>query len=52
MTALDPALGRFLRAGAVIPAHPLALTAEHKIDERHTPISRMMNLSPHIWRSG
>jgi len=35
MAALDPALGRFLRAGTVIPAHPLALTAEHTIDERY-----------------
>jgi dihydrodipicolinate synthase/N-acetylneuraminate lyase len=27
-------LGALLRAGAVIPAHPLALTAERKLDER------------------
>lgn len=35
MGALDPALARLLRAGTVIPAHPLALTADHQIDERH-----------------
>ncbi len=35
MVALDPALGQFLRAGTVIPAHPLALTAAGQIDERH-----------------
>ncbi len=35
MVALDPVLGQFLRAGTVIPAHPLALTADGKIDERH-----------------
>lgn len=35
MAALDPALGHFLRAGTVIPAHPLALTADLQVDERH-----------------
>lgn len=35
MAALDPALGRFLRTGTVIPAHPLALTADYQIDERY-----------------
>ena len=35
MGAMDPALRRFLRAGTVIPAHPLALTADYQIDERY-----------------
>ncbi|UCG56325.1 MAG: hypothetical protein JSU70_15850 [Phycisphaerales bacterium] len=32
---LDPHLSNRLRSGCVIPAHPLALTAEKNIDERH-----------------
>ncbi|WP_169164196.1 dihydrodipicolinate synthase family protein [Cellulomonas taurus] len=32
---LDPALHHLLHDGAVIPAHPLALTAERRFDERH-----------------
>lgn len=32
---LDPALHQLLHDGAVIPAHPLALTAERRFDERH-----------------
>lgn len=35
MAALDPDLGHLLRTGTVIPAHPLALTADGQIDERH-----------------
>ena len=35
MAALDPALRELLHGGTVIPAHPLALTAAGKIDERH-----------------
>ena len=38
MTAVakvDPEVLATLRAGVVIPAHPLALTAERKLDERH-----------------
>jgi len=31
----DPILSNKLRRGCVIPAHPLALTAENKIDEKH-----------------
>ena len=31
---LDPAIGSALRRGQVIPAHPLALTAERALDER------------------
>src|ERR1039457_6866613 len=31
---MDPHISRILRKGVVIPAHPLALTAERKIDER------------------
>src|SRR5579863_9372458 len=31
---LHPAVALALRNGAVIPAHPLALTAERKLDER------------------
>lgn len=31
---LDPARARLLREGTVIPAHPLALTAERRLDER------------------
>ena len=34
MSALSPAVAAKLRAGVVIPAHPLALTAERKLDER------------------
>lgn len=33
--ALSPDLHRLLHDGAVIPAHPLALTAERRFDERH-----------------
>jgi dihydrodipicolinate synthase/N-acetylneuraminate lyase len=32
---VDPDVLAILKAGAVIPAHPLALTAERKLDERH-----------------
>ncbi len=32
--ALSPATAAALREGQVIPAHPLALTPEHKLDER------------------
>lgn len=32
---LDPDVARLLRRGVVIPAHPLALTAERRLDERH-----------------
>src|SRR4051794_5803101 len=32
--AMDEAVAQTLRRGAVIPAHPLALTAERKLDER------------------
>ncbi|MBN1876070.1 MAG: dihydrodipicolinate synthase family protein, partial [Anaerolineae bacterium] len=35
MTGLSPTLLAHLRRGTVIPAHPLALTAERKLDERH-----------------
>src|SRR5438067_576760 len=31
---LDPAAAQALHAGVVIPAHPLALTADRKLDER------------------
>src|SRR5215813_9678224 len=31
---MDPAAAQVLQKGAVIPAHPLALTAERKLDER------------------
>src|SRR5262250_3249835 len=31
---LDTALQQVLRAGVVIPAHPLALTSERRLDER------------------
>src|SRR5438477_1692550 len=31
---LDPRTARALAAGLVIPAHPLALTAERRLDER------------------
>jgi dihydrodipicolinate synthase/N-acetylneuraminate lyase len=34
MARIDPAAVEPLRAGVVIPAHPLALTAERKLDER------------------
>src|SRR5437868_6654617 len=30
---LDPAIGRALHDGVVIPAHPLALTAARRLDE-------------------
>jgi dihydrodipicolinate synthase/N-acetylneuraminate lyase len=33
-TSLDPDVQRVLQRGVVIPAHPLALTAERKLDER------------------
>jgi len=32
---LNPNLAEKLRRGVVVPAHPLALTADHKIDEPH-----------------
>lgn len=32
---LAPALAQLLRAGTVIPAHPLALTGDHRLDECH-----------------
>lgn len=35
MTTLAPALAQLLRSGTVIPAHPLALTADDQIDECH-----------------
>jgi hypothetical protein len=31
---VDPEVARILHRGVVIPAHPLALTAERKLDER------------------
>src|SRR5690349_12870409 len=34
MQTLDPKINNALKAGTVIPAHPLALTAERKFDER------------------
>src|ERR687897_3611339 len=34
MAPIDPAAAELLRAGVAIPAHPLALTAERKLDER------------------
>ena len=33
-TALEPTVRRVLQRGVVIPAHPLALTAQRKLDER------------------
>lgn len=35
MSSLAPALARHLRKGVVIPAHPLALTADNQMDERY-----------------
>ncbi len=35
MVVLEPELRQLLRTGTVIPAHPLALTAENQIDEPH-----------------
>ena len=35
MTTLAPELAQLLRQGVVIPAHPLALTPDLKLDERH-----------------
>src|SRR5690242_15013206 len=32
---LHPDVLKMLRLGVVIPAHPLALTADRKVDERH-----------------
>src|SRR5438270_13560905 len=32
---LHPTIRRVLARGAVIPAHPLALTADRRLDERH-----------------
>ena len=32
--AMEPIVARILRRGVVIPAHPLALTADRKLDER------------------
>src|ERR1700757_4717204 len=34
MTRLHPTLQKVLQRGAVIPAHPLALTANRRLDER------------------
>src|SRR5260370_9566019 len=34
MQNLDPGIHQILRTGIVIPAHPLALNAERKLDER------------------
>src|SRR5438094_2813705 len=34
MQNLDPRIHQILRTGTVIPAHPLALDAERKLDER------------------
>src|SRR5437899_12601110 len=34
-TQLDPRIRQVLARGTVIPAHPLALTAERRFDERH-----------------
>ena len=34
MSNLDPRIHQLLKMGTVIPAHPLALTAERKLDER------------------
>src|SRR5580704_16700831 len=31
---MDPQISQILHKGVVIPAHPLALTAERKLDER------------------
>ncbi len=33
--SLEKSIERVLRGGLVIPAHPLALTAERKLDERY-----------------
>ncbi|NLU22556.1 MAG: dihydrodipicolinate synthase family protein, partial [Phycisphaerae bacterium] len=33
-TQLDEKVARIIRQGTVIPAHPLALTASRKLDER------------------
>lgn len=35
MVQLPQLLADHVRAGVVIPAHPLAITADHKLDERH-----------------
>ncbi len=35
MTALAPSLAQLLRAGTVIPAHPLALTPDSQLDDCH-----------------
>src|SRR5216117_189857 len=35
MDQMDPLAAQILHRGIVIPAHPLALTAERKLDERH-----------------
>src|SRR3954454_24966611 len=35
MATLAPDVAQLLRDGVVIPAHPLALTADLKLDERH-----------------
>ncbi len=35
MSKLSPKVRHVLQKGTVIPAHPLALTAERKLDERH-----------------
>ena len=32
---LDPGIRQVLARGTVIPAHPLALTADRRLDERH-----------------
>lgn len=33
-TSVDPSINQIIKKGAVIPAHPLALTAERRLDER------------------
>lgn len=35
MTTLAPELAQYLRQGVVIPAHPLALTPDRRLDVRH-----------------
>ncbi|MET0771539.1 MAG: dihydrodipicolinate synthase family protein, partial [Candidatus Limnocylindrales bacterium] len=34
LPSLDPSVGQALAGGVVIPAHPLALTAGRRLDER------------------
>ena len=35
MSSLPNAIAKQLQTGAVIPAHPLAVTADRQLDERH-----------------